>query len=134
MTKRRRSVSLEPDVHDYLSREEVNASALVNELVRRHMDGGMEDAAVLRLRKQQVESEVDHLKARTENKVEELEKLESKLESCTNQQQQKLEKAAAILEEVPADPTNPAVQNQADNLDMTAEELLEALDEGGVDE
>lgn len=134
MTKRRRSVSLEPDVHDYLSREEVNASALVNELVRRHMDGGMEDAAVLRLRKQQVESEVDHLKARTENKVEELEKLESKLESCTNQQQQKLEEVRAILDDVPADPTNPAVQNHAENLDMTPEELLDALDDTEGDE
>lgn len=134
MTKRRRSVSLEPDVHDYLSREEVNASALVNELVRRHMEGGMEDTAVLRLRKEQVKSEVDHLKARTENKIDELQQLENKLETCENQQQEELEEVREILDDVPAEPTNPAVQTQADKLDMTAEELLEALDNEGVDE
>lgn len=134
MTKRRRSVSLEPDVHDYLSREEVNASALVNELVRRHMEGGMEDTAVLRLRKEQVKSEVDHLKARTENKMDELEQLENKLESCENQQQEELEEVREILEEVPHDPTNPAVKAKADNLDMTPEELLDALDDTEADE
>lgn len=133
MTKRRRSVSLEPDVHDYLSREEVNASALVNELVRRHMDGGMEDAAVLRLRKEQVKSEVDHLKARTENKIKELEKLDDKLESCTQQHRKQLEEVREILEGIPREPTNPAVQTQAEKLDMTPEELLDALDDGGAE-
>lgn len=134
MSKKRRSVSLEPDVHDYLSREEVNASALVNELVRRHMEGGMEDTAVLRLRKEQVESEVDHLKARTENKIDELEQLENKLESCQNQQQKQLEEVRDILDDVPHEPTNPAVQTQAEKVDMTPEELLEALDDTEADE
>lgn len=134
MSKKRRSVSLEPDVHDYLSREEVNASALVNELVRRHMEGGMEDTAVLRLRKEQVESEVDHLKARTENKIDELEQLENKLESCQNQQQKELEEVRDILDDVPHEPTNPAVQTQAEKVDMTPEELLEALDDTEADE
>lgn len=134
MSKKRRSVSLEPKVHEYLSREEVNASALVNDLVRRHMDGAAEDAAIIELRKQQVESEVDHLRARTESKLNELEQLEEKLQTHSSQRRAELENALEKLQSVPQEPSNPAIRTHADKLDMTPEQLIEKIDEYGGDD
>jgi DNA anti-recombination protein RmuC len=133
MKKQRRSVSLEPEVHEYLSREEVNASALVNDLVRQHMEGVVKDAAVLRLRKQQVQSEVDHLRARAENKVDELEELEARLESSVSQHNAELEESLEKLQRVEHEPTNPAIQKHAEKLDMTPKELIDELDAYGGD-
>jgi len=134
MSKQRRSVSLEPEVHEYLSRDEVNASALVNDLVRRHMNGAAEDAAIIEMRKQQVESEVEHLRTRTESKISELEQLEAKLENHTSQRQAELDDALEKLQSVPADPSNAAIRTHADKLDMTPEQLIEKVEAYEVDD
>ena len=130
MSKQRRSVTLEPEVDEYLSRNEVNASGLVNDLVRRHMNGGIGDDAVLRMRKQQVKSEVEHLEARTQNKLEELEKLEQRLETRTERREKKLDEVRERLEGVPLEPDNPGVEKQAQKVGLSPEELIAEL-EGG---
>ena len=128
MSKKRRTVSLEPEEDEYLSRPEVNASALVNELVKQHRTGGVSDDAVLRMREEQVESEVDHLETRTEKKREELEAIREKREEKAETRSADLSQAFDVLEslgEENREPTNPAVKTQAGKVGMTPEELLD---------
>lgn len=128
MSKERRTVSLEPDVDDYLSRPAVNASALVNELVSRHMDGETGDGAVMRLREEQVESEVQHLKTRVEKKREELEAIRQQRQNRESAKEASLEASIDDLEGTPRDPTNPAIQTHADRLNMSPADLVEELE------
>lgn len=128
MSKKRRTVSLEPQVDEYLSRPEVNASALVNELVSQHQNGGVSDDAVLRMREEQVESEVDHLQTRAEKKREELEAIREKREEKAETRSVELSEAFDVLAELDERdklaPTNPAVKNQAGKVGMTPEEII----------
>jgi len=78
MSKQRTSVSLEPEVAEYLQRDAVNASGLVNKLVKEHMAGGRTEDEILEFRIKQVESEVGDLSDRLERKREEYEKLQER--------------------------------------------------------
>lgn len=128
MSKKRRTVSLEPEVDEYLSRPEVNASALVNELVSQHQNGGVNDDAVLRMREEQVESEVEHLKTRAEKKQEELDAIRDKREEKAETRSVELSEAFDVLESLnnrdKLEPTNAAVKTQAGKVGMTPEELI----------
>lgn len=128
MSKERRTVSLEPEQDEYLSRPEVNASALVNELVRQHRDGGVSDGAVLRMREEQVESEVDHLQTRAEKKREELEAIRERRKEKAQTRDVELAEAFDAFHDIDKagrlTPSNPAVQNHATKLGMTPEDLI----------
>lgn len=75
MAKDRRSITLDPEVSDYLSKDGVNASALINKLVREYMAGGDTSQELRRLRIQQTESEIENLEMQMEQRRKELERL-----------------------------------------------------------
>lgn len=139
MSKQRRTVSLEEAVDGYLSREEVNASALVNQLVKQHMNGGASDEEILRFRKQQVKSEYTDLAERTKRKLEELNELRGRENKMENEKQQakqeqwdeavshfSLTKLASMDEPV-LDATEDELREWSEKLDMTTAELKDRL-------
>lgn len=73
MTKERRTVTLEESVDRYLGRDGVNASELVNKLVKHHMKGGQTEESIRRFRLEQLKSEAQSLESRAEQKRKELE-------------------------------------------------------------
>lgn len=99
VTKSRRTVSLDEDVDRYLEKPSVNASALANELLREHFENGGEGNAVLNLRIQQVESEVDALKSELERKREELQDIQERASREKTHREDALDEALDEIEE-----------------------------------
>ena len=135
MGKERRAVSLDPEVDAYLAREEVNASGLVNDLVKRHMNGDAGTDALRELRRKQLKSEIESYEKQAEQKRDELETL-NKVESEAEQEQEaKLQAAIEKCEGLPRDPDNPAIETQAAKVGMDPEEFVDELperDDGGL--
>ena len=133
MSKERTSLSLDPEVAQFLQQDHVNASGLVNKLVKQYMSGGAGEAMVRQMRIDQLESELNELQAREEQKRRELQNLKEIDEEKTAEQKQALSEAKEALQDTPKEPDNPAIQNWAQDLGMTPEELIDEL-EGGSDD
>lgn len=127
MSKERVTVSVDPEVASYLRQDAVNASGLVNNLVQKQMGGESSEAAMVKLRLEQVNSEINQTKTTLESREVERKRLQNRLSEIQEANETELDEARDTLEEVPNDPENPAVQNWADKLEMTPEELLEEL-------
>lgn len=136
MSKKRRTVSLEESVDDYLDQDGRNASELVNHLVKQHMNGGASTDQILEFRIQQVESEVENISGELERKESELSELKDRKEQNQSEQQeeqqQAIEKAAQALRVDELESTGVYVANdaefveqEADRVGCTPEELKE---------
>ena len=121
MSKQRTSVSIDEEVAVYLKQDGVNASGLVNRLVKAEMDGAGGDMQLIKLRLEQVESQLESLESQVDQKREEKRRLQRRLEEHKTETQEKIADAAEQLGEHMLEPDNLAVQRWADDLDMTPE-------------
>lgn len=129
--KETRTVTVDPEVDDYLAQKEVNASGLVNDLVSEYMHGSKADVAALDLQIQHKENRIDELDTqlqRVENEKEELQQLRNEIKE---EQLTRWEEAAMALEGTPKEVGNPAVENWASKLGVPEETLLEKIN--GID-
>lgn len=99
MSKRRRTVSLDEEVDEHLDEEGINASALANKLLREHFENGGDGNAILNLRIEQVQSEIDALESQLERKREELQNLERRVSKEEQHREDALDEALAEIEE-----------------------------------
>ena len=129
MSKERTSLSLDPEVAEYLRQDHVNASGLVNSLVEKHMNGGASEDMIREFRIRQVESELNNLEEQAQRKEEELDKLKEIDEERQDEISEIIEEAQKALSRIP-NPTidNPAVKNWAEKCDMEPAELLREID------
>lgn len=134
MTKERRTMSLDREVDDYLASDGVNASQLVNRLVKNHVSSGGDERAMLELRREQLESEVADLTSRLETKQAELSRVNERLGNVQDDREDLLAEVRDTLRDTPRDPANAAIRTQADRLDMTPQELVDELERGDADE
>lgn len=129
MTKSRRTVTLDEEIDEYLDAEGVNASQLVNRLVRSYQTAGGSEVGMLRLREQQLESEIQELDSRRETKQDELERVREQLSELQDGRDDVIRDAAESLDDHVRVPDNPAVQNWAEKAGLPPEEFLERLDD-----
>jgi len=129
VSKERRAVTLEPDVDEYLAQPHVNASGLVNDLVKRHMNGDDTGSAIREFRIRQLEEEAEEYENRAERKLEEAERLKAAEAAKEEEREDKIEAAAESLPEKIRDPENPAVETQAAKVGLEPDELLAELEE-----
>lgn len=129
MTKSRRTVSLDEENDQYLDADGINASSLVNRLVRSYRSAGGDETGMLRLREQQLESEVAELESRLEAKRRELDSIRDQLSTFEDTQQSVLEEAAETISPQARSTDNPAVENWANKADLPPEEFLDRLDD-----
>jgi len=129
VSKERRAVSLDPEVDAYLARDEVNASGLVNDLVKRHMNGDAGAEAMRELRERQIRSEIKSHENQAEQKREELQRLREVAEEKADEREADLQDAIDKCEGVPRDPENAAIQTQAKNVGMDPEAFVDELPE-----
>jgi len=125
--KQRRTVTLDPEVDDYLDRNGVNASELVNELVKKHMGGNDSKAAMLQLREKQLESELATLENQREVTKEELQSVKSQLSDVHEEKQTKVNdaiEAISGIRERDLSADNPGVIEQAEQAGVDPEELI----------
>lgn len=126
MSKETRTVSLDEENDEWLE-EQNNASAVVNDLVEQARRNGGTQMAAINLQITQKERELEHRESdvdRLKREVEELRELK-RLEQ--KEEEANLERAADALEGVPLEEDNPAVENWAEKLGMSAAELVEEL-------
>jgi len=127
MSKERRTVSIESEVDEYLSSEGVNASQLINQLVKNHASSGGDERAMLELRAEQLRSDIEELTGRLETKENELERIEKQLEQFESEKEQLIESAADALSYSDIRNETKPAKYWADELDVTIEELGELV-------
>lgn len=132
MSKENISATVDPAVKEYLKRDDVNASGLVNKLVKQHMNGGAGEEWMFKFRMKQVESELSDLQGRLENKRNEYSQLEEQWKERQSEKEEVLDKAANALSKSDLEERNRKVQFWAGEADMTVDELTGAL-EGRVE-
>lgn len=112
MSKERISASVEPAVAEYLSQDHVNASGLINDLVKRHMAGGIDKDQLREFRKRQIESKIESLESQLEIKESELDAVVETAEQSREQQQAAIDRRLEALEDVkgPVDESHPSVK------------------------
>lgn len=129
MSKGRTSLSLDDDVLAYLQQDSVNASGLVNQLVRNHMAGGDQDETLLRVHREQLQEEVESHERAAERKRTLLKHVEESIETTEEKQSRIIAQAANTLEPQMLDVENPATRNWAQKAGMEPEEFVTTLEE-----
>lgn len=128
MSKKQVSVTMDEELVEWLDSEYHNRSAAISELVKAARDGGgAAEEAVRQYHIQQLEADLTRQELQVEATQERLETLRSIEQQANTPDEADLAEARDVLENVPKDPDNPAIQNWAGDLDMTPEELLEEL-------
>jgi len=125
MTKENVSVTVDPKVAQYLNRPGVNASGKINDLVEQEMTAGTSERQMLKLREEQLEGDVEDIENSLKTKKKLLKNVRSRLGELDEQQQENYEEMLRKVDRVPDDPENGYVQEVAEELDMTGEEVLE---------
>lgn len=126
--KKRTSVSLDPEVYQFLSQSEINQSGLINDLVKEYKDNEKRQVAALKLRYKHLVQEAEEAEDKAEKKREQAEEVRELLDDAESQETSEIKDVAEKLESVPKKPENPAVKHQANKHNMTPEELLERID------
>lgn len=129
MSKERISASVDPEVEAYLSRETVNASGMINKLVKQQMSSGGDSKQLLKLRLEQIDSEMERHESQLETLAKEREGVKKRLNSIESQETSNLEDACEDLETVPWRVDNPAIEKRADELGMEPSELIAELED-----
>jgi TolA-binding protein len=120
MAKKRTTVSLDEDVAEYVGQDHINTSGLVNDLLRRHMEGGDVDTAIRQLRREQVKAEIQSMQSQLEQKQSEL----ARLSELDNQANEITDDELAKIRQVPRNEEHPMIQDIADRYDMTPAEAI----------
>lgn len=127
MSKKARSFSVDEDVVEELSaRDDMNASAIVNNFLRDYLAQTDNDQdAVLR----EINRQIEKKEERIEEEREELEELRARREAILNaKEEERSEKCSELYEKVrrvPKETDHTLVQKVADELDKTPEQVLE---------
>lgn len=105
MGRKSSSFYVEEDHLEWMDRENVNRSELVNELLQRYRDGkGQMDAAIRDFRLEQLESEAEMLEDEAESKLEQAEKKRERVEDLkqkfNTQEQAKEDSIDSILNDM----------------------------------
>lgn len=127
--KERVSASVDSPIASYLQQDAVNASGLINKLVKQYINGNGGADQMLQLRIDQVENELESLENRVSQKRTQLENLRSRRESEQNQKEQQLDRAVEALDRSDLYAGNQTVQYWANELGMTEDEFLTTMQE-----
>lgn len=134
MSKENISATVDPEVAEYLSKDTVNASGVVNRAVKREM-GILEesDNDLLKLRLEQVRGERSDLEERAKRKAELEERLEQRVEQNETEErtvrEETIERCVEKWSYIPDNTDDPGVKNQAEKANMEPVEFLSAVRE-----
>lgn len=129
MSRRKIAITVDPENVEWLDDNCDNRSGFINDLLTRARNN--EDAiehVVARYRKEQLRAEKATLEARMEGIDEQLDELDDRIDRSEHREEAKLDEALDALEGAPADPSNVAVQNWSDKLDMSPQKLATKLE------
>ena len=117
------TVNLEDELRDWMDENNINRSEYINEAVRMRRDSKDRIEQILR------ENEIKRLRSEVGSKQSQLERLIEERKKDREWSATDLQEAKEALEGTPLEVTNPAIQNKAEDLGMTPQELIEKLEE-----
>jgi len=124
------SVTLSQKNKEYVDNEVNNRSAFINDLIEAHRQGKSDmNEAIARYRKQQLESELRTVETKREQILDELEYFEQQVSEEKARKEELLAEAREKLTDVPRREDNPAIQNWAEKIGITATQLIEELED-----
>lgn len=138
MDKDRRSFSLDSDVAAELARrDELNASAIVNQFLREYIQNGRSADVALSIKREQLQrqlsdkrAELSRLKSTIERLETDLEDVEGRIKSRRQEEDERISEVVTwVREHFNGDlgPDNPAIKNKAAQIGMTPERLTEEI-------
>jgi phosphohistidine phosphatase SixA len=128
--KTRTTVYLTDENIEWMDSKSINRSELINKLVRRYREGGEQmDAALADFERERIKSEMEQAEAKLDTLERQLNRIDDVVVSPEQREREQLEQTFETLTNIPADPDNMAIQNQADSHDMTPEEFATELEE-----
>jgi len=121
------SVHLREDHKDWMDAENINRSALINELIEQYRNGPSQaEFAAKEYRKQQLQTDIAQAQSEIETKQEQLERIESELsELKAEDQQEKREKIETMAEYLTVYELNSADTPQIQESQDVREDLAE---------
>jgi hypothetical protein len=122
------SVNLTNENLEYLDSETDNRSAFINRLIREYREGGSTDAMMQRYRLELLSTERGLARKRMESLQEQIDEIQSAMETAEERREREFTETAERMDGIPADPSNPAVQTQAENLDMEPSAFADRLE------
>jgi len=129
MSKDRISATVDESVSEQLERDSINASGLVNKLLKQYFASGGQSQDMLKLRERQLLSDIESLESKLATKQDELELVQSELAEIRKEKRGTREEVFETLENVPWEESNPAIQQRAEELGMKPAELIDRLED-----
>lgn len=138
--KRRRTVSIDEELDEYLEDTENNVSAVVNDLLRQYMAAGRSTEAVLEMRLAEIEQEIlqkEQQKTRVENDIQRLERqrdeINAKIQELNREEIQAVQDMVGMITRNEFDkadlvPTNEAVNAHAKRADMQPQQFVDRVE------
>jgi len=124
------SFNCREDHKEWMDAQNLNRSEFLNQLITDFREsGGSVDDIMTRFQLRQLEMEHEQLTKRAELVNDQMEQLEESMETQEEVERRQLVETFEKMDRIPADPDNMAVQNQAENHDMTPEEFAKELQE-----
>lgn len=132
--KKRRAVTIDESLDSLLrDREDINVSGLVNDLLRQHFEHEGDQVARLiskrdyhQQRAADLRDEIEERKRKLEQERQRIDELDQRLDEL-RETGATFEEAREALRGVPLSVENPAIQNWAEKLAMTPDELVTKL-------
>jgi len=125
--KPRKTVTLSEQAKQILDKED-NASAVVTDLVEQYGRTGDRGTAGLRLQRKHKARELEQALETVERLERELEDIDELIREFEQDDEAEWEEARNALEDTPREPDNPAIQNWAQQLGVTPQELVRELE------
>jgi len=129
MNKKNISATVDPEIAEFVKRDDVNTSGLVNKLLKQHMSGDTGREQMLRLRIDQVQDDINELENRLESKHSELARLEEQLDDIEEENNNIIQQAAEALSPRDMREKGRKVQFWMEETGLEYPELADALDE-----
>jgi septal ring factor EnvC (AmiA/AmiB activator) len=127
MSKQNISATVDDDVGEYVSRDSINTSGLVNKLLRQHMNGGADKDQILEFRIDQVRGEIEELESRLQRKREEYQELQERRSEQVEEREDVIADARSALSREDLEYQNQKVAYWADQAGMEKGELVAAI-------
>lgn len=129
MSKKRKTVSLDPEVKAYLDSNGRNASETVNRLVKMEMGEDVVNEQLIKMRMEMEKDRYEDAAQKARGHLERYNQLKQRLDNRKEAKDELLAEAKEKLAGIPHNPDNPAVENWADKLEMSPADLLEELEQ-----
>lgn len=129
MSKKRTSVTLDPEVKAYLDANGRNASETVNRLVKMEMGEEVVNEQIIKMRMEMEKDRYEDAAQKARGHLERYNQLKTRLQSQQQKRNELLQEAKEALGSAYLTEDNPAVKNWSEKLEMEPTELIAAVKE-----